>query len=739
MQQRRQGAISYVLQSTMTVYTPFSPTIWLLKKQRVTISANHSKEWPSLSVSLEENENQLNYYSTYLKECSQAGRSSLSEAKILHGNLIKIKSAFQLDTVLSNHLINVYAKCGSMLDARQVFDEMHRRNVVSWTALITGYAQNGFNEHAIALFCMMLESGVEPNTFTFGSVLTACSNRGDVEWGKQVHAHIIKIGLGSDVIMSNALCNMFAKCRKMVHARQVFDTMPRRNVISWTAICTGYMESGDVEEALKCFGLMQSSGIKPNMFTLTCVLSGCGQLALMEQGKLIHCYVIKAGFEEDVSVENAMLDMYAKCGNMEDAQKVFDNMPQRNSISWNAIIAGYSLGEHNGNESLKLLGEMQQAGVKPDLFTFASVLSACSSGASLGQGKRIHLNAIKTGLDLDVSVGSALVTMYAKCGIIEDARKVFDQMPCRNVLTWTAMINGYAQHGYGQEALDCFSEMEQSGAKPNHITYIGVLSACSHVGLVDEGKCYFNSMRKEHGIMPSMDHYACMVDLYGRAGCINEAVGLIRGMPFKPGALVWRTLLGACRIHGDIEAGKYAAENLLELEPDDAATYILLSNLNASAGRWNDSVNIRKMMKDKAITKKPGQSWIEVKNKVHSFVARDKSHPETKNIYAMLEKLKMQLTEAGYVPDKSFVLHDVEEEQKEDILWHHSERLAIAFGLINIPHGLPILILKNLRMCGDCHIATKFISKIVGRKIVVRDANRFHHFKDGLCSCSDYW
>ncbi|XP_057858340.2 pentatricopeptide repeat-containing protein At3g24000, mitochondrial [Cryptomeria japonica] len=675
-------------------------------------------------------------YASLLKECAKL--STLSETKALHTQIIKLGLS-ESNTILANHLVNAYVKCQSVSEARQVFDNIPQRNVVSWTAMISGYAQNGYNVEAIVLFCAMLEAGMKPNTFTLGSVLSATARRGDIEQGRLAHGYIIKTGFQWDACVGNALCTMFVKCGSMVSARQVFDKMPERNVISWTAMCTGYVESGDIGQAFNIFRLMQLSGIKPNQFTFTSVLSVCGCFSVGEPGKQIHACIIKTGFEQTVPVDNAILDMYAKCGKIEDARKMFDGMPKRNLVSWNAIIAGYSQAEDCLKETLKLLEEMQLAGMKPDLFTFASVLSSCATGVSLEQGKQIHLSTIKAGVESDVAVGSALITMYSKCGSIDDANRVFGHMIDRNVVSWTAMIIGYAQHGYAQEALACFQEMEQAGVKPNHITYIGVLSACSHAGLVDDGKNYFNSMTKDHGILPSMDHYACMVDLYGRAGRFNEAMGILKRMPFEPGALVWRTLLGACRIHGEMEAGKYAAEKLLELEPEDAATYVLLSNMYASAGRWSDAVNIRKMMRNNAIVKEPGQSWIEVKNKVHAFVARDGSHPQTEKIYAMLEKLRMQLKGAGYVPDTNFVLHDMEEELKESILWHHSERLAIAFGLISIPSGTPIRIVKNLRVCGDCHTATKFISKIVGREIVVRDANRFHHFKDGLCSCSDYW
>jgi pentatricopeptide repeat protein len=301
------------------------------------------------------------------------------------------------------------------------------------------------------------------------------------------------------------------------------------------------------------------------------------------------------------------------------------------------------------------------------------------------------------------------------------------------------MIAGCAQHGHGKDALQLFERMEHAGVKPNHITYVCVLSACSHVGLVDEGRRYFDEMSQKHGITAKVEHFACMVDLLGRTGHLGEAEILINEMPFEPCALLWRTLLGACRIHGNIGIGKHAAERILELEPEEVSTYVLLSNIYAAAGKWDDVVSVRKLMRDRGVKKEPGISWIEVKNKVHTFLVRDKSHPQTKQIYSKLEELTRQMEVAGYVPDTNFVLHDVDEEHKDHLLSYHSEKLAISFGLISTPPGTSIQIFKNLRVCGDCHTATKFISKIVGRELIVRDANRFHHFTQGMCSCGDYW
>eukprot|EP01018_Ginkgo_biloba_P019749 Gb_26057 [translate_table: standard] len=531
---------------------------------------------------------------------------------------------------------------------------------------------------------------------------------------------------------------MYARCGDIEDACQVFYSMSKRDVVSWTAMISGYSLHGHDEKALNLFSQMQRADMKPNELTFSSVLSSCASLAALKQGEQVHAHIIRTGFQSHVSVGNSLTTMYAKCGSIEPARQLFDKMPERDMVSLTAMIAGYA--QHgNGEEALNIFSLMHRLVLKPNNFTFIGVLSSCAILAALREGKQLHADIIKTGYDSHISVGNTLVSFYAKCGSIENACQVFNTMPKKDVVSWNTIIKGYAQHGYGEEALQLFTEMQQTGMKPDCITFVGVLCACSHAGLVDQGCRYFNSMSQDYCLMPSLDHYGCMVDLFGRAGRLVEAEEFINNMPFEPDATVWGALLGACRIHKNLELGKCIAERLLELKPECPATHILLANMYAAAGRWNDAANVRKMMKDKGLKKQPGCSWIEVKNRVHSFLVGDRSHAQTEEIYAMLEGLAGQMKEAGYVPDTNFVLHDVDEEQKKDILSHHSEKLAIAYGLISTPPGTSIQISKNLRVCDDCHNATKFISKIVGREIVMRDANRFHHFKDGLCSCGDYW
>eukprot|EP01018_Ginkgo_biloba_P019070 Gb_40766 [translate_table: standard] len=673
-------------------------------------------------------------YVSLLQAC--ANLKALAEGKQLHGHILI--NGINQNVFSETTLVSMYAKCGNVADARFVFDKMQTKNVFSWNAMIGGYAMQRLCFQALKLYYQMQRASVQPDSFTFPCVLKACASLASLQQGMEIHVYIIKGGFDLDVFVKSALVAMYAKCGSLESARHVFDKMSQRDAVSWNAMITGYTQNKHYDEALKLFWQMESEGVNPTKYTITSVLSACAGIVDLQQGKDIHDYISRSGLEFDVFVSNALIAMYAKCGSIKDAYDVFNKMLQRDVVSWNAMIAGYA---QNGfcADALELFSEMELRGVEPDLVTIASVLPACTHLAALQQGKEIHAYMITSGFNPDVFVDNAFIDMYAKCGSIENARQLFDRMSHRDVVSWNVTIMGYGMHGHGQEALSLFSHMQKAFVRPDDITFMAVLSACSHAGLVDEGWQYFDIMSRDYHIIPSVEHYACMVDLLGRAGCLDEAQNFIKKMPFEPNAIVWRALLGACKIYCNMELGEHVAERLLELEPEYAGNYVLLSNIYAAAGRWDDVTKVRAVMKDRGVKKCPGCSWIEIKSRVHSFVVGDRSHPQSKKIYALLDSLALQMEEAGYVPDTNFVLHDVEEERKEQLLYHHSEKLAIAFGLLNTCPGTPIRVTKNLRVCGDCHTATKLISKIFKREIIVRDSNRFHHFKDGLCSCGDYW
>ncbi|CAK9211914.1 unnamed protein product [Sphagnum troendelagicum] len=584
----------------------------------------------------------------------------------------------------------------------------------------------------------MQQEGISPNEFTFVPVINACAGLGALEDGRLVHEQLIQSGCKFDVFVGNSLVDMYAKCGSIEDAWRVFNKMPSRDVVTWNAMILGQVKCGQGQKALELFREMEQEGVWPNAVTFMAVLNACASVVSLQEGRCVHEKVIQSGCESDILVGTSLVDMYAKCGSIEDCQRVFDKMPSRNVVTWTAIILGYvKCGQ--GQKALDLFQEMKQEGVHPNAFTFVAVLNACASLVALEDGRCAHEQIIQSGCESDVFVGSSLVDMYAKCGSIEDAWRVFNKMPCRDVVTWTAMILGHVKCQQGQKALELFRQMQWEGVEPNDVTFVCLLSACSHAGLVDEGMHCYTSMITDYMISAKLEHYTCMVDLLGRAGHLQEAENMIMAMPFEPHVAPWMALLGACRIHGNVEMGERVAKQILELDPENSAGYVLLSNIYAAAGNMHLSKNVEQQRKERGVKKQPGRTWIEVNNEVHTFVVDDQDHPQMIEIRAELQRLSGLMHDAGYVPDTNFVLHDVEEEEKLFHLCHHSEKLAIALGLINTPPGTPLRIRKNLRVCEDCHTSAKFISKVVGRAIMVRDVNRFHHFEDGICSCMGYW
>ncbi|KAH6818154.1 Tetratricopeptide repeat superfamily protein [Perilla frutescens var. frutescens] len=426
-----------------------------------------------------------------------------------------------------------------------------------------------------------------------------------------------------------------------------------------------------------------------------------------------------------------------KSGKVELAEKTFHGMVDKNLVTWNAMISGY-VENSRGEDALKLFKKMTELEIQGNPSSLSSVLLACSNLSLLKLGKQIHQLIFKSPMYLDTKVGTSFISMYCKCGVLEDGWKLFMEMQHKDVVTWNAMISGYAQHGVSHKALSLFDEMRKQGTKPDWITFIGVVSACNHAGLVELGIHYFEKMQKDYRIVVKPDHYTCMIDLLGRAGKLDDALHLIKRMPFEPHSAVYGALLGACRVHKNLEIAEFAATKLLNLEPSNPFAYVQLANVYAAMKKWESVCRVRKEMKDIKAIKTPGYSWIEIKSVIHEFRSGDRFHPELENIHNKLNELQKKIKLAGYVPDLESVLHDVTEDQKEQLLLWHNEKLAIALGIINLPVGVPIRVFKNLRVCNDCHLATKYISAVEGREIIVRDTTRFHHFQDGKCSCGDY-
>ncbi|CAI0423025.1 unnamed protein product [Linum tenue] len=568
-------------------------------------------------------------------------------------------------------------------------------------------------------------------------MLQRCIQNGDHLTGRAHHCAILKTGNCLDLFAHNVLLNLYVNGKSLTDARKVFDEMPERNTISFVTLIQGYAQSSDFVQALDLFSRLHREGQELNPFVFTSALKLLVAMEWAELTPSIHSSICKLGHESNAFVGTALVDSYSVSGLVDCARRAFDGILCKDMVSWTGMVACYA--ENSCFlESFQVFSDMRRIGFRPNHFTLAAVLKACVGLEAFDLAKGLH--GMKTTYDKNTVVGNALIDMYAKCGSIKDARLVFNGLTKNDEVSWNAMISGYSMHGLGGEALKVFDMMQETDVRPNQMTFVGVLSACSNGGLLSKGEAYFKSMIHDHGIEPCVEHYSCMVWLLGRLGHLDRALKLIKEMPFEPSLMAWRALLGACVIHNDVEIGKLCAKHILEIDPQDESTHVLLSNMYARTRRWANVATVRRSMKTKGLNKEPGLSWIENQGTVHYFTVDDASHPDKKMIYGMLEWLNMKTRQESYSPDRNAVLRDIEDDQKERHLWVHSERLALAFGLIKTPSGSsPIRIIKNLRICADCHAVMKLISKIVKRDIIVRDMNRFHHFENGLCSCGDYW
>ncbi|XP_077251597.1 pentatricopeptide repeat (PPR) superfamily protein [Tasmannia lanceolata] len=603
------------------------------------------------------------------------------------------------------------------------------------------------------------------------ALLQASAKHQNPSHGKQLHAQIIKSGFQKSAPLPNNLIHMYGKCKLLRDALQLFDEMPQRDAVSWASILTAHTETNQAHKTLAIFPNMISlDQIQPDNYIFATLVKACTNSTAIKQGRQVHARFECSPFSEDDVVKSALVDLYSKCRSPDDARRVFDSITQRNSVCWTAMVSGYARNGRSSNamelfrvmpvkdlfswtalisgfvqsgdaiNSLKLFVEMRREMIPiKDPFVLSTVVGAASNLAALELGKQLHCLVMLLGFVSSMFISNSLVDMYAKCSDIVSAKALFDEMPQRDVVSWTTMIVGAAQHGRAEEAFSLFDQMVFAGLKPNEVTFVGLVYACSHAGLVNEGRCFFNSMIQDYKINPSLQHYTCLLDLFSRSGLLAEAENLIRTMPFEPDEATWGALLSACRQHRSTEMGIRIANHLVGLKPRDSSTYILLSNTYAGAGMWDHVSKVRKLMTELAVRKEPGYSWVELGKESHMFCAGEVLHPMKDEILGLLEELGKEMKVRGYVPDTSFVLHDLQQVEKEEQLFLHSERLAVALGLLKAVPGTSIRVVKNLRVCGDCHTVLKLICSIVGREIVVRDANRFHHFKGGRCSCGDFW
>ncbi|KAF5806554.1 putative tetratricopeptide-like helical domain superfamily, DYW domain-containing protein [Helianthus annuus] len=641
---------------------------------------------------------------------------------------------------LTARIIIKYSNFLHLQTARHVFDSTdHDTSSFLWNTMLRAYANSGFSSDALEFYSLMRKADFTPNNYTFPFVLKSCAASLLITHGKLVHSEVLRTGFGSDVYVEAALVDMYAGCGIIDDARKVFDKMSKRDVVCWTAMITAYEQAERAETALCLLDQMQQEGFVMDWVATVTVASAVGQLGDAKRGRAVHGYAVRNGLLYEVPVVNSVLAMYAKCGEVEFADMIFERAEERNVITWNSMLTCYV---QNGlaSEALDLFERMKTSDVNLNQVTVLIVVSACSYLGSRQQAAKIHDFIVQNKIDINQTLRNAIMDMYAKCADLDTALKMFKEIPVNqlDVSAWNTLIAGYGMHGYGKHALNVFNQMKDENFQPNHITFTSVLSACSHSGLVNEGKKCFAEM-EIFSVAKEPKHYACMVDMYGRAGLLNEAYELIKDMKSHANDEVWGALLLACKIHGNTNLAEVAADNLFHLEPQHTGYYVLMSNIYADSRNWQEVGNLRRDMKNKGLRKPAAVSLIEVNNELYGFRTGEHMDSFTRNVYQKVERVVVELKMEGYVPDLSCVFHDVEDEDKHGMLNYHGEKLALAFGLMNVDAGLPIFINKNLRVCSDCHSVFKLVSRVYGRKIVVRDVNRFHHFEDGLCSCNDYW
>ncbi|XP_015573496.2 pentatricopeptide repeat-containing protein At4g14820 [Ricinus communis] len=699
---------------------------------------------------------------------SSSSSTSLYYLKQVHAQILR--SNLSPSIILKLILSSSSSSISSLNYALSVFTHIPTPHPTLSNKLLRALSRSSKPETILLVYQKIREDGLFGlDKFSFPFILKAAAKIAALNDGMEIHGVLAKLDFYKDPFLQTGLMGMYVGCGKILEARLVFDKMSYRDVVTWSTMINGYYQGGHFDDALQLFEEMRSSNVEPDKIVLSTIISACARAKNLGYGKEVHDLIIENNFALDSHLESGLISLYAGCGCMdmakelftnmssrnlvvsttmvsgylkvgriEDARLIFNQMDEKDLICWSIMISGYAESDQP-QEALHLFNEMQFLGIEPDEVTMLSVISACAHLGVLDQAKRIHMFVDKNGFGKALSVNNALIDMYAKCGCLEAARAVFEKMQIRNVISWTSMINAFAIHGDANSALNYFHQMKEENVEPNAVTFVGVLYACSHAGLLEKGQRIFASMINEHSITPKHEHYGCMVDLFGRAKLLREALHLVETMPLAPNIVIWGSLMAACQVHGEIELGEFAARQVLELDPDHDGALVLLSNICAKEKRWQDVGEVRNLMKQRGISKERGYSRIELRNGVHEFSVADKKHKQAAQIYEKLDEVITNLKLVGYSPNTSTVLVDLEEKAKEEAILWHSEKLALSYGLISEVKGSCIRIIKNLRICEDCHTFMKLVSKVYEIEIIIRDRTRFHHYKDGACSCNDYW
>ncbi|KAJ7951286.1 putative Pentatricopeptide repeat-containing protein [Quillaja saponaria] len=666
-----------------------------------------------------------------LQACGKVG--ALNEGKQIHGYVLRCRLESNLS--ISNSLISMYSRNDRIELARRVFDSMEKHSISSWNSIISGYAALGDLDDAKNLFNKMESPNFKPDIITWNCLLSGHSLYGSYEtvltilqrlqgagfkpdscsvmsvlraiievgffnFGKEIHGYVIRNKLDYDVYVETSLVDMYVKNDCLKKAHTMFHNMKNKNIVAWNSLISGYSFKGLFQVAETLLKEMEKEGNKPDLATWNSLLSG---------------YSIRGHKEEALSVIHRI--------------KRSGSTP--NVVSWTSMISGSTQNE-NYRDALEFFIQMQADNIKPNSATMCSLLQACAGLASLKKGEEIHCHSVRLGFVDDIYVATTLIDMYSNAGNLKMAHIVFRKIQSKTLASWNCMIMGYAIYGKGEEAIILFAEMCQMGIRPDAITFTALLSGCKNSGLIEEGWNYFDSMKKEYNINPTIEHYCCMVDLLGRAGYLDEAWDFIQMMPLKPDASIWGALLISCRIHKNIELAETAARNLFELEPYNSANYVLMMNLYSTLNRWEDVERLKDLTTVLSVkSQQPVWSWTQVNQTIHIFSAEGKPHTDEGEIYFELYKLVSEIRKLGYQPDIDCVYQNIDDNEKEKVLLSHTEKLAITYGLMKTKSQAPVRVIKNTRICHDCHQAAKYISLAQSREIFLKDGVRFHHFRGG--------
>ncbi|XP_047068323.1 pentatricopeptide repeat-containing protein At3g53360, mitochondrial-like [Lolium rigidum] len=605
-----------------------------------------------------------------VRACAELG--DVGVGRQVHAQAMKSGNGSHL--IVQNALVTMYSKSGLVGDGFSLFRRIREKDLISWGSIIAGFAQQGYETEALQMFREMIAEGMHhPSEFHFGSVFSACSVLGSLEYGEQIHSLSVKYRLDRNSYAGCSLSDMYARCRQLESARKVFYGIDAPDLVCWNSIINACSVQGLLNDAMVLFSEMRDSGLRPDGITVRGLLCACVGCDALNHGRLIHSYLVKFGLDGEVSVRNSLLSMYARCMDFSSAMDVFNETREPDVVTWNSILTACVQHQHL-EVVFKLFNLLQRSVPSLDRISLNSVLSASAELGYIEMVEQVHTYTLKAGLVNDTILSNGLIDTYAKCGSLDDATKLFEMMGTNcDVFSWSSLIVGYAQSGYARKALDLFARMRSLGIRPTHVTFVGVLTACSRVGFVDEGCYYYSIMEPEHGIAPTREHCSCVIDLLSRAGRLTEAAKFVDQMPFEPDIVMWKTLLAASKTHNDVEMGKRAAEGILRLDPSHSTAYVLLCNIYAASGDWDEFARLKKAMRSTGVKKSPGKSWVKLKGELKVFIVEDRSHPESEEIYTMLELVVMEMIKAGYVP-KLLCEHDNFDHTYSDV--SHDEMVA---------------------------------------------------------------